>query len=173
MMKRMQRVLLAALVLPGVAAVSSVKAEEAAVKAEAAVAEAAPAEKNPVARLRGRLLYKKGQIRKLEKAAAEVNEALKNKVDDLEQERRAQYVAAEPKLVELYAEQDALEVMEAMDEAFDEDFGDEDDAPELEIEVIEYTEAGEGEPSSAAVDTVQVNEEGVEVVVICGGDEAQ
>jgi len=109
MMKRMQRVLLAALVLPGVAAVSSVKAEEAAVKAEAAVAEAAPAEKNPVARLRGRLLYKKGQTRKLEKAAAEVNEALKNKVDDLEQERRAQYVAAEPKLVELYAEQDALE----------------------------------------------------------------
>ncbi len=108
-MKQMQRVLLAALVLPGVVAVSSVRAEdEAAVKA-AAVAEAAPAEKNPVARLRGRLLYKKGQIRKLEKAAAEVNEALKNKVDDLEQERRAQYVAAEPKLVELYAEQDALE----------------------------------------------------------------
>lgn len=67
------------------------------------------AEKNPVARMRGRLLYKRGQIRKLEKAAAESNEALRNKVDELEKERRAQYVAAEPKLVELYAEQDALE----------------------------------------------------------------
>ena len=110
MMRRMQRVLLAALVLSGVTAVSSVQAEEAvAVEAAAAPAEAAPAEKNPVARLRGRLLYKKGQIRKLEKAAAEVNAALKTKAEDLEQERRAQYVAAEPKLVELYAEQDALE----------------------------------------------------------------
>ena len=46
-------------------------------------------------------------------------------------------------------------------------FGDEDDAPELEIEVIEYTRAGAGEPASAAIDTVQVSEEGVEVVVIC------
>ena len=109
-MRRMQRVLLAALVLSGVTAVSSVQAEEAvAVEAAAAPGEAAPAEKNPVARLRGRLLYKKGQIRKLEKAAAEVNAALKTKAEDLEQERRAQYVAAEPKLVELYAEQDALE----------------------------------------------------------------
>lgn len=111
MMKRMQRMLLAALVLPGVAAMSSVRAEEAAAVKVAAAAEAAPkpAEKNPVARLRGKLLYKKGQIRKLERAAAEVNVALKSKVDDLEQERRAQYIAAEPKLVELYAEQDALE----------------------------------------------------------------
>lgn len=109
-MKRMQRMLLAALVLPGVAAMSSVRAEEAAaVKVAAAEAAPKPAEKNPVARLRGKLLYKKGQIRKLERAAAEVNVALKSKVDDLEQERRAQYIAAEPKLVELYAEQDALE----------------------------------------------------------------
>ena len=110
MMRRMQQVLLAALVLSGVTTVPLVRAEEAvAVEAAVAPAEPAPAEKNPVARLRGRLLYKKGQIRKLEKAAAEVNAALKSKADGLEQERRAQYVAAEPKLVELYAEQDALE----------------------------------------------------------------
>ena len=34
-------------------------------------------------------------------------------------------------------------------------------------------QAGEGEPASGAIDTVQVNEEGVEVVVICddGDDE--
>jgi len=68
----------------------------------------------------------------------------------------------------MLAEQDALEVMEnATEEDFDEDFEDEDDAPEVEIEVIEYSEAGEGEPASANVDTVLVSEEGVEVVVIC------
>ena len=72
-------------------------------------------------------------------------------------------------LAAMLAEQDALEVME---DALDEDFDDEEDAPELEIEVIEYSEAGEGEPSSASIETVLVNEEGVEVVVICDdGDE--
>ncbi|MGB3393085.1 MAG: cupin domain-containing protein [Stenotrophomonas sp.] len=65
-------------------------------------------------------------------------------------------------LAAMLAEQDALEILE---EAFDADAGE--DAPELEIEVIEYTEAGAGEPASATIDTVQVNEEGVEVVVIC------
>ncbi|ALJ28694.1 transcriptional regulator [Stenotrophomonas acidaminiphila] len=73
-------------------------------------------------------------------------------------------------LAAMQAEQDALDVME---EAFDDAFDDEADAPELEIEVFEYAQAGEGEPASGAIDTVQVNEEGVEVVVICddGDDE--
>ena len=70
-------------------------------------------------------------------------------------------------LAAMLAEQDALEVLE---EAFDEDADEDADAPELEIEVIEYTEAGEGEPASATIDTVQANEDGIEVVVICDDD---
>lgn len=66
------------------------------------------AEKNPVAKLRGKLLYKKNQIRKLERSAAEGNNALRVRADELEKERRGQYVAVEPKLAELYSEQDGL-----------------------------------------------------------------
>ncbi|WP_296246208.1 cupin domain-containing protein [uncultured Stenotrophomonas sp.] len=80
----------------------------------------------------------------------------------------------------MLAEQDALEAMEdvaeedlAEDDFDDEDFDDEADAPEVEIEVIEYSEAGEGEPSSASIETVLVNEEGVEVVVICDDGEEE
>lgn len=75
----------------------------------------------------------------------------------------------------MLAEQDALEAMEdVVEEDFeDEDFDDEADAPEVEIEVIEYSEAGEGEPSSASIETVLVNEEGVEVVVICDDGEEE
>ncbi|GEM_PF-3652 len=74
----------------------------------------------------------------------------------------------------MLAEQDALEAMEdvAEEDFDDEEFDDEADAPEVEIEVIEYSEAGDGEPSSASIETVLVSEEGVEVVVICDdGDE--
>ncbi|AMJ55453.1 MULTISPECIES: cupin domain-containing protein [Stenotrophomonas] len=73
----------------------------------------------------------------------------------------------------MLAEQDALEVLEDAEQDFDdEEFDDEADAPEVEIEVIEYSEAGDGEPSSASIETVLVSEEGVEVVVICDdGDE--
>ena len=74
----------------------------------------------------------------------------------------------------MLAEQDALEVLEDAEETdFDEDFDDEADAPEVEIEVIEYSEAGDGEPSSASIETVMVNEEGVEVVVICDDGEEE
>lgn len=62
-----------------------------------------------VAKLRGKLLYKKGQIRKLEKAACAYNAELKKKVDALETERRNSYIAIEPKLKTLYAEQDAID----------------------------------------------------------------
>ena len=62
-----------------------------------------------IAKMRGRLLYKKGQIRKLEKEACETNVQLKEKTDELEKERRVQFIAANPKLESLYAEQDALE----------------------------------------------------------------
>ena len=65
----------------------------------------------------------------------------------------------------------ALAIAGEVDEALDETDAD-GDAPELEIEVFEYTEAGEGEPASASIDTVQVNEEGVEVVVIYDDEDA-
>ena len=45
-------------------------------------------------------------------------------------------------LAAMQAGQDALDVME---EAFDDAFDDEADAPELEIEVFEYAQAGEGD----------------------------
>ena len=69
----------------------------------------AEALKVQIAKMRGRLLYKKGQIRKLEKEACEKNVQLKEKTDELEKERRIQFIAANPKLEGLYTEQDALE----------------------------------------------------------------
>lgn len=72
-------------------------------------------------------------------------------------------------LAAMQAEHDALEVLEEADP--DEEFDDEHDAPELEIEVIEYTQAGAGEPASGSINTVQVSEEGVEVVVICNDED--
>lgn len=62
-----------------------------------------------VAKLRGKLLYKKSQIRKLEKAACNVSPELKIKMEAMEKEKRTQYIAADPKLEGLYAEQDAIE----------------------------------------------------------------
>ncbi len=62
-----------------------------------------------IAKMRGRLLYKKGQIRKLEKAACGENVQLQEKISSLEKERRVQFIAANPKLEGLYAEQDVLE----------------------------------------------------------------
>ena len=76
------------------------------------VKQAADAEITPraqAARVRGKILYKRSQIRKLEQEVCEKKAELKAKVGELEQERRTQYIAAEPKLQELYAELDALE----------------------------------------------------------------
>ena len=84
---------------------SAVHSEEAAV----AATKDSEALKVQIAKMRGRLLYKKGQIRKLEKEACETNVQLKEKADELEKERRVQFIAANPKLEGLYAEQDALE----------------------------------------------------------------
>ena len=77
-----------------------------------AVKQATDAEITPraqAARVRGKILYKRSQIRKLEQEVCEKKADLKAKITELEQERRTQYVAAEPKLQELYAELDALE----------------------------------------------------------------
>lgn len=73
------------------------------------VAQSAEQVRAGIARLRGKLLYKKSQIRKLEKSACTANASLQDKADSLEKERRASFTAAEPKLEALYAEQDALD----------------------------------------------------------------
>ena len=67
------------------------------------------ADKTQVSRLRGKLLYKKGQIKKLEKAVTENNADASAKSANLERQRRELFIAAEPKLAQLYEEQDALE----------------------------------------------------------------
>ena len=65
-------------------------------------------EKKQLARLRGKLLYKKGQIRKLENGVTGASAELKGKVDELERQRRALLQGAEPKLASLYEEHDQL-----------------------------------------------------------------
>ena len=77
--------------------------------AEDAVKAAAETAKVQIAKLRGRLLYKKSQIRKLEKSACENNPALKTKMEKMEKEKRQSYIAVESKLEPLYSEQDVLE----------------------------------------------------------------
>ena len=80
-------------------------------------AEAAPKSKNAIdndvkvaiGKLRGKLLYKKNQIHKLEKSACESNPELKARMDAMETEKRNQYIAVEPKLEELYKAKDELE----------------------------------------------------------------
>ena len=62
-----------------------------------------------LAKMRGRLLVRKNQVRKLEKEACAANSELKVKVATLDKERRTLFVAAEPKLQEAYAEVDTLE----------------------------------------------------------------
>ncbi len=63
-----------------------------------------------IAKLRGKLLYKRSQIRKLEKEASAKETNLAAKVADLEQQRRTQFETVQPKLKELYAEEAALEL---------------------------------------------------------------
>ena len=65
-------------------------------------------EKKQLARLRGKLLYKKGQIRKLENSVTAASAELKGKVDELERQRRDLLQGAEPKLASLYEEHDQL-----------------------------------------------------------------
>jgi len=78
-------------------------------KAVVKVEEEGKKEKSPVAKLRGKLLYKKSQIRKLEKAAATADAVLAEKLQELENQRRALLSSAEPRLASLYAEHDSME----------------------------------------------------------------
>ncbi|MBP5300707.1 MAG: hypothetical protein J6Y80_04815 [Victivallales bacterium] len=66
-------------------------------------------QKDPVKQLRGKLLYKKNQIRKLERAAVAADPSLEEKVAKLEQERQSLYVSVAPDLAELYAAEKDLQ----------------------------------------------------------------
>lgn len=66
-------------------------------------------QKDPVKQLRGKLLYKKNQIRKLEKAALAADPSLEEKVNHLESERQSLYVSVAPDLAELYAAEKDLQ----------------------------------------------------------------
>lgn len=65
--------------------------------------------KNPLSQLRGKLLYKRNQARRLERAATEADGELKKKIDLLQSQIEGLYVEANPKLAEIYAEQKQLE----------------------------------------------------------------
>ncbi len=64
--------------------------------------------RDPVAQLRGKLLYRRSQMRKLEKAVLDKDPVLGEKIKQLEAEIAALYSAAEPKLATLYAEEKEL-----------------------------------------------------------------
>jgi len=97
------------LLADGVPAQASAQpAGQAAIEANAQKTEPV-ADKTQVSRMRGKLLYKKGQIKKLEKAVTETNADASAKSANLERQRRELFIAAEPKLAQLYEEQDALE----------------------------------------------------------------
>ena len=84
------------------------KAKLAAPAGEVLAPESVKPVRDPVAVLRGKLLYKRNQAKRLEREAADKDPLLHEKVQKLEAEIRALYCAAEPKLSEIYAEQSKL-----------------------------------------------------------------
>ena len=70
---------------------------------KASKVETAKPARDPVAQLRGKLLYRKNQARKLEKQALMNDPGLNEKVAALQAEIETLFIAAEPKLKENYA----------------------------------------------------------------------
>ncbi|MBR4125939.1 MAG: hypothetical protein IKR13_07025 [Victivallales bacterium] len=105
-MKQIRVLLLAALLaFSGV----SFAAESAEGGAPSASPQVVTIQKDPVKQLRGKLLYKKNQIRKLERAALAADPTLEEKVNQLENQRQSLYVAVAPDLAELYAAEKDLQ----------------------------------------------------------------
>ncbi|MFA6930382.1 MAG: hypothetical protein WCT05_08645 [Lentisphaeria bacterium] len=77
-------------------------------KVEAVYAEDSKPVRDPVAQMRGKLLYKRSQAKKLERIAIQNDAVLGEKISNLEGEIAALYSAANPKLAEIYAEQKQL-----------------------------------------------------------------
>jgi len=109
-MKKLNVVLLALLLSCGFLSLPARCAEG---ESSPAAATEAVSEGLTVKQLRGKLLYKRNQIRKLERTATSADASLQDKVLDLETQIQALYVAAEPKLGALYqAEKDLLNQIE-------------------------------------------------------------
>ncbi len=71
--------------------------------------------KDPVKQLRGKLLYERSRLRKLEREAVEANAELAKRIQAMDAEREALYVKHQPKLAEHYArEKELLKQIEAM-----------------------------------------------------------
>ncbi len=86
----------------------AVSAEESASSTEAKTV--AVQDAPTVKQLRGKLLYKRNQIRKLERAACAADGDLQTKVASLESQIQELYKGAEPKLESLYQEEKALQL---------------------------------------------------------------
>ena len=65
--------------------------------------------KTQIRKLRGKVLYKKNQISRLEKQAKAADPAVKAKADQLEAQRRELFFGANPNLKPLYAEMEAFQ----------------------------------------------------------------
>ncbi len=65
--------------------------------------------KTQIRKLRGKVLYKKSQISRLEKQAKAADPAVKAKADQLEAQRRELFFAANPALKPLYGEMEAFQ----------------------------------------------------------------
>ena len=103
-MKTLNALMLSALMAVSGLSTTAAYCAESSNSGSAPVAEVAvKSDKSAVKKLRGKLLYRRNQIRKLENAAMAADEALKSKVADLENSRREELCKAEPKLKELYA----------------------------------------------------------------------
>lgn len=102
-MKKLQGMLLAAVLMCSflTAPVFAAEAEEKDVKEQSV-------EVLTVKQLRGKLLYKRNQIRKYERSAIAADSKLADKVSGLENQIQALYVATEPKLEALYAAEKSL-----------------------------------------------------------------
>ena len=81
----------------------------------AVFAQAPTPAKDPVKQMRGKLLYERSRLRKLEREAVEANAELAKRIHEMDAAREALYVKYQPKLAEHYArEKELLKQIEAM-----------------------------------------------------------
>ena len=114
-MKTMRALVLSALVVAGGLGLFGGQASPAAEAAPAAAVQAPTATKDPVKQLRGKLLYERSRLRKLEREAIGANPELGKRIQTMDAEREALYVKYQPKLAEYYArEKELLRQIEAM-----------------------------------------------------------
>ena len=104
-MNRINAIILAAMLACSGGALLADGGEPAVVDKPAAAVESVENGGRNVKKLRGKLLYKRNQISKLERSAIDGDEQLRDKVESLEIQRRDLLSGAQPKLSELYQEE--------------------------------------------------------------------